>query len=178
MFYIHILISYTNIINKLQISSTHCPLLVLVFSAISPSFPSTFATFPFTTFFPSIPVPPSLYLSFSRFYSPTYSSRETLSSRTAATRLMTIFNRASRAAIHNPALPRHISTGNRPGSPLSSESADTLHPLSTFRVGGPPISSRFDPPSIFYILSLSYSNEFFFFLFFKAWIVSPVILQR
>lgn len=157
--------------------STHCPS-----SSCSPQFLHRFlrlfATFPFTTFFPSIPVPPSLYLSFSRFYSPTYSSRETLSSRTAATRLMTIFNRASRAAIHNPALPRHISTGNRPGSPLSSESTDTLHPLSTFRVGGPPISSRFDPPSIFYILSLSYSNEFFFFLLFKAWIVSFVILQR
>lgn len=54
--------------------------------------------------------------------------------RAAATRLMTIFNRASRAAILNPVLPRHISTGDRPGSPLSSESADTLHPL--LRVGG------------------------------------------
>ena len=49
--------------------------------------------------------------------------------RTAATRLLTIFNHASRAAIHNPTLPRHISTGDRPESPLSTESADTLYPL-------------------------------------------------
>lgn len=74
-----------------------------------------------------------LALGLSRFYSLGLSLRVPFSSLAAA-RLMTIFNRASRAAILNPVLPRHISTGDRPGSPLSPESADTLHPL--LRVGG------------------------------------------
>lgn len=105
-------------------------------SPLPPPFALTFATFPFTTFYRPVPLCPFFSLS-SSCYIPSSCSYVFILlipparrfARTAATRLMTIFNRASRAAIHNPVLPRHISTGDRPGSPLSSESADTLHPL-------------------------------------------------
>ena len=94
----------------------------------------TFATLPFTTFCPSVllfPPPLSCHIPSSCSYTFLFCRLPPARrfARTAATRLMTIFNHASRAAIHNPTLPRHISTGDRPESPLSTESADTLYPL-------------------------------------------------
>lgn len=87
---------------------------------------------------PVSPTTASLSLSFSLSFliclCVSLSPRGCRFARAATTRLMTIFNRASRAAILNPALPRHISTGDQTRSPLSSESTDTLHPL--LRVGG------------------------------------------